>query len=140
MKKMVLMILPLVVLFSSCGDKKEDAQKALLDKVLAVHDEVMPLMGDIMKYKKQLNAKIDELIDAGAEENTDQIAKLKEAVKSLENSHDGMMNWMHGFDRNFEGKVQEEVLDYLNDQMTKIEAVAKETNVALQKAEELLAE
>ena len=124
---------------SSCGDKKQSAQEALKDKVMAVHDEIMPKMGDIMKYKKELNAKIKTLTEAGAEENADQIDELKKAVEGLENSHEGMMNWMHQYNSNFEDKVQEEVMAYLKDQMTKIEDVAKTTNSALKKAKELLA-
>ena len=140
MKRILPLLVLMILMFTSCGDKEGKSRKALLDKVLEVHDLVMPKMGAIMKYKRQLNAKIDELIELGAEENSDEIAKLKEAVTSLTNSHDGMMNWMHGFDSNFEGKVQEEVMAYLNDQMTKIETVANETNAALKNGEELLAE
>ena len=138
--KTILPVFLLTFLFmSSCGDKKQSAQDVLKDKVMAVHDEIMPKMGDIMKYKKELNAKIKALTEAGAEENTDQIDEHKKAVEGLENSHEGMMNWMHQYNSNFEDKVQEELMAYLNDQMMKIEDVAKTTNSALKKAEELLA-
>ena len=90
-------------------------------------------------YKKQLNNKIDKLLEAGVDENSEEIIKLKKAVGELENSHEGMMNWMHQFNVNFDGMVEAEILEYLNDQMTKIKNVAKETNAALRKAEELLA-
>ena len=138
MNKVLPIILIAVAMLASCGEKKEDAQKALLDKVMKVHDEVMPLMGDIMKYKKELNTRIDELLESGVEEQEAQIAELKKAVEELENSHEGMMSWMRQFDSDFEGKVEEEVMAYLKDQMTKIESVGKETNAALRKAEQLL--
>ena len=138
MKRTLPIYLLLLLIFASCGEKKDNTQKELLDKVLAVHDEVMPKMGDIMKYKKELNAKIDALIEAGSEENANQIDTFKKAIEDLDNSHDGMMNWMHGFDRNFDSEVQEEVIAYLKDQMTKIETVGKKTNTALKNAEELL--
>jgi len=140
MKRILSLLILTFVLLTSCANENESARKALLDKVLEVHDQVMPKMGDIMKYKKQLNTKIDELVEAGAEENADQIAQLKTAVTSLENSHEGMMSWMRGFNSNFDDKVEQEVMAYLDDQMTRIEAVAKETDAALQKAEELLSE
>jgi methylthioribose-1-phosphate isomerase len=105
---------------------------------MAVHDEIMPKMGDIMKYKKQLKAKIDALTEAGQEENEAKIAELTKAVDDLENSHEEMMNWMREFDNDFEGMVQQEVMDYLKDQMTKIENVGKITNTAIKNAQELL--
>ena len=138
--KTFLPVFLLIFMFTiSCSEKKQSAQEALKDKVMAIHDEIMPKMGDIMKYKKELNAKIKALTEAGAEENADQIEELKKGVEGLENSHEGMMNWMHQYNSNFEDKVQEEVMAYLKDQMTKIEDVAKTTNSALKKAEELLA-
>ena len=138
MKKFLPILLIAFVIVTGCGEKKEDAQKALLDKVMEVHDEVMPLMNDIMKYKKELNAKIDELTNSAKEDKEAKIAELQKAVEDLENSHEGMMSWMRQFNSNFEGKVEEEVMSYLNDQMTRIESVSKETDAALKKAEELL--
>ena len=129
-----------VFLLVSCGDDQKEAQDKLLDKVMVVHDEIMPKMGAIMKYKKQLKAKIDELTAEGKEDNEARIAELKEAIESLDNSHEGMMNWMREFDTDFEGKVEEDVMSYLNGQMAKIEEVGKMTNLALKKAEDLLKE
>ena len=122
----------------SCENEKKRTQDQLLDKVMALHDEIMPKMGDIMKYKKQLKAKMEELITAGEEVNEARIAEMKETIESLDNSHEGMMSWMREFDVDFEGKVEEDVLTYLNEQMTKIEEVGKMTNSALKKAEDLL--
>lgn len=140
MMKTTLSLFTLVlILFVSCSDSKKSAQEALLDKVMAVHDEIMPKMGAIMKDKKQLKAKIEELSSDEAS-NAAEIDILQKAVKDLDNAHDEMMDWMHGFDRNFEGMVEDEVMVYLKDQMIKIEKVGQITNTALKNAEELLAE
>lgn len=129
-----------LLLIASCNEKKDNTRDELLKKVMAVHDDIMPKMGDLMKYQKQLKAKIDELKEADAEENEAKIEALAQAVKDLENSHEGMMDWMRNFDRNFEDKVEEEVMKYLDDQMTKIEGVGQMTNTALKNAEKLLSE
>jgi len=126
-------------MFASCGEQKKSAKDELYDKVMAIHDEIMPKMGDIMKYKKQLNKKLDKLTEEGADANADKIAELTKAVADLDNSHKEMMNWMHGFDPDFEGKVKEELMQYLKDQQKKIESVGELTNRALKNAEELLA-
>ena len=140
MKVTIYFVLTALFFITSCGDRKDTEQDQLLKKVMEVHDEIMPKMSDLMKYTKQLKAQIDELTEAGDVENKDKIEELKKAVQDLENSHDGMMSWMREFDRNFEGKVQEEVMEYLNDQMTKIETVGLQTNEALKNAEKLLSE
>ncbi len=129
-----------VTLLVSCGDDKKDTQDQLLDKVMAVHDEIMPKMDAIMKYKKQLKAKIEELTAEGKEDSEARITEIKEAIESLDNSHEGMMSWMREFDTDFEDKVEEDIMAYLNDQMTKIEEVGRMTNLALKKAEDLLKE
>ena len=139
MKPTISLLLLIVMMFASCGEQKKNAKEELYEKVMAIHDEIMPKMGAIMKYKKQLNGKIDALIEEDADANADKIAELTKAIADLDNSHKEMMNWMHGFDPDFEGKVKEEVMKYLKDQENKIESVAKITNNALKNAEELLA-
>ncbi len=122
----------------SCGEKKKSAKDLLYDKVIAIHDEIMPKMGDIMKYKKQLSQKMDTLIAEGADQNVESIESLKKTVKDLEISNDEMMNWMHQFNPEFEDMTEKEIMDYLNDQKTKIEKVGKTTSEALTNAEKLL--
>ena len=135
MKSVILLFLIVLLMFASC----ENAKDRLYEQVMAVHDEIMPKMGAIMKYKKQLNKKIDTLIEEGNDANADKIAELTQAIADLDNSHEEMMNWMREFDNDFEGMVNEEVMEYLNNQKKKIENVGKVTNSALSNAEKILA-
>lgn len=137
--KTILPILFIALLFAvSCTKDKPSAQDVLYDEVIAAHDEIMVKMGDIMKYKKQVNGKLDKLIEAGGDSTS--INELKKTIEDLETSHDEMMNWMHGFSNDFESKTEEEIMKYLNDQKQKIEAVGKMTNQALERAEKNLEE
>ena len=135
MKSAIPLFLIVLLMFASC----ENAKDRLYKQVMAVHDEIMPKMGAIMKYKKQLNKKIDTLIEEGNDANADKIAELTQAIADLDNSHEEMMNWMREFDNDFEGMVNEEVMEYLNNQKKKIENVGKVTNSALSNAEKILA-
>ena len=135
MKSAIPLFLIVLLMFASC----ESAKDKLYKQVMAVHDEIMPKMGAIMKYKKQLNKKIDTLIEEGNDANADKIAELTQAIADLDNSHEEMMNWMREFDNDFEGMVNEEVMEYLNNQKKKIENVGKVTNSALSNAEKILA-
>ena len=65
----------ILLLINSCVEKEKSKQELLLDKVMAVHDEVMPKMSDLMTYKRQLNEKIEELHAEGVEDNAEKITK-----------------------------------------------------------------
>ncbi|MEM8893706.1 MAG: hypothetical protein AAGC88_03950, partial [Bacteroidota bacterium] len=45
----------------SCGDGGKAEREALRDEVIAIHDEVMPKMGDLRKVRKSLEAMADTL-------------------------------------------------------------------------------
>ncbi len=137
MKKTLTFTLLTLIWLMSCDEKKKEAKDVLYDQVMEVHDEIMPKMGDIMKYKKQLKIKMEGLA-ADPEMNAEKIEKVKQAITELDNSHEDMMAWMREFNPDFEGMVTEEVMQYLNEQKVKIEQVGKETYAALNSAEELI--
>jgi paraquat-inducible protein B len=126
------------ILLVACEEKPKETD-VLYNKVMEVHDEIMPKMGDIMRLKKQLKEKLAEL-DTATEIDRAKIDDIERAIADLDNSHEEMMGWMRQFDRDFEGMVNEEILKYLNDQKGRIEKVGQVTNAALQNAQEQLAE
>lgn len=140
MKSTLSIFIIVLLMLTSCADENKKLVNDLHQKVMDVHDEVMPKMGALMKYKKDLKTKVEELTTTGLEENKDKIVELTEAIEALDNSHEDMMSWMREFDNDFEGKVHEDVMEYLNDQMNKIEGVGKATNEAIKRAEALMAE
>jgi uncharacterized protein YoxC len=139
MKNILSLTLLTLIWMMSCEEKKKEAKDVLYEQVMEVHDEIMPKMGDIMKYKKQLKSKVDALAE-NAEVNSEKIGELQQAITDLDNSHEEMMAWMREFNPDFEGMVSEEIMKYLVEQKAKIERVGKETYAALKQAEELLNE
>jgi hypothetical protein len=134
MRNSILLLFSIVVLFS-CTDKKAgNSHDDLMQSVMAVHDEVMPKMGDIMKYKKQIGEKIHELQAVGDSTNREAISKLQKVSDNLDSSHEQMMNWMHEFNGDFEGMKEEDVIKYLNDEKAKIEQVGQLTESTLKEA------
>jgi hypothetical protein len=47
------------ILLVACEEKPKETD-VLYNKVMEVHDEIMPKMGDIMRLKKQLKEKLAE--------------------------------------------------------------------------------
>ena len=53
----------MAVLIFSCGSSKEEQLDRLKADVLAVHDEVMPKMGELRKVEKSLRSMAEQARD-----------------------------------------------------------------------------
>ncbi|NAS32513.1 hypothetical protein GTQ40_16140 [Flavobacteriaceae bacterium R38] len=139
MKKISLLLLIGALSIVSC--KKETSNKTIapaptqMQKVIAVHDEVMPKMSTINSLVVQLKKVPDSL----------QNEEYTAAIKKLETSHESMMDWMRGFSSRFDsdeiikGKaLSEEKQQWLDEEEVKVEALKKLINESIEKAESLL--
>lgn len=97
----LLMLLPLVFVLS-CGESKQaeaeavvevDPIQKLQDEAVAIHDEVMPLMGPIEKLQKNLKAASEQLV--GAELATEE--EIETLSGRLYAANESMMQWMNDY-------------------------------------------
>lgn len=79
----LLIFLCLITFFSSCREKS-----TLEQEVMAVHDEVMPKLGELNKDRKSLQTILKTTTDDTKK------AELLTAISALEKADDGMMDWM----------------------------------------------
>ena len=105
----------------------EDLKK----EVMAIHDEVMPKMGDLRKTEKALRDA------AGEVEDMVQSLALSEAADAIGDANENMMVWMRNYDANYDGTDQE-VTEYLRNQKAQIEKVRTDMNDTLAKGKELV--
>lgn len=121
------------------GEKKEEpaAGQAQMEAVIAIHDEVMPKMGDIGKLVGQLKPLAD---------STETGMPYLVAMKDLQAAHQAMMDWMQGFGNRFdheevmEGKaLSDEKLEWLKEEDTKVKAMREQVFKSIEAAEALLA-
>lgn len=138
MRNSILLLFCIVLLFSCTEKKQGSSHDDLMQAVMAVHDEVMPKMGDIMKYKKQVSEKIQDLQAAGDSTSQVAVAKLQEVTAHLDSAHDQMMTWMHEFNPDFNEMTEENIMKYLNEEKAKIEQVGQLTDAYLKEAAEIL--
>lgn len=105
----IILFLCLVGLFTSCTDKS-----TLEKEVMAIHDEVMPKLGELNMDKKGL-----EII---LKNTTDESVKitLQDAITALERADEGMMDWMAEYKLPIETTTQKA---YLNKEMIRITKV-----------------
>jgi len=111
-------ILFLCVFIFACGGPMTEAQKledAKWEAVMANHDVVMPMMGTTNKVRKKLK-KVLKAKEGLAGET---VTKINALIGDLDKADEGMMDWMHGFQklRKLQAeKSHQEILTYLEDQ------------------------
>ena len=115
----------IVLFFVSCSqrDTKENIYleaEEVFDQAISIHDEVMPLMGDIVKLQTTLTEKKDNISDEVT------IGKVNESLQNLENAHSLMMDWMRKVIRiPDQSEVDPDASDYVSPQeMLKIQELS----------------
>lgn len=127
MKNYILFFLALSLFTCSCSTSDNDGNKALQDSVIAVHDEVMPLMGGFVRNSIKIDSilmNLPEIKSQNPELDTTTLrTDLLELKRNLDSSSESMTDWMHGFEVEYEGKSKEEIEEYLKNELLKINEV-----------------
>jgi hypothetical protein len=138
MRRTVFLFAVLVMAISCKEDKKSIANPNTeqMEKVMAIHDEVMPKMGTIGKLVAELKPKVD---------STEMGMQYEKAMKDLQTSHQSMMDWMRGFGDRFDsdeilnGKaLTEQKQKWLDEEEVKVKALKEEINSSIERAEAVL--
>lgn len=137
MKKIAFLLLStcLITLFS-CKEEKKEANTSQMQEVMAIHDEVMPKMGEIGKLVGQLKPMADSLgIDSPE----------GKAMLDLQDANKAMMDWMQGIGKRFDsdeimkGKaLTEEKQKLLDEEEEKVIVVKEKINSSIANAKTLL--
>jgi hypothetical protein len=124
--KKILITISIFASLTACQKNAEDKQKAMIDEVMAVHDEV----DDIMSLKSSLDSVIKVSPDS---------AKAKKLYSALDVADNQMMDWMENYDsESVKGKSEEEISKYFADQKTKITEVKVLTDKSIEEAKGFL--
>lgn len=128
MKPTFIFALGLFIYSCSTSTKETVDIPKLKEEVIAIHDEVMPKMGELRKASKDLRlaAEVDST-------KSDWLA----TADRISSANESMMVWMRGFEPNYEG-TEAEIVIYLEDQKVKIAKVRDEMNSALAEGKDLL--
>ncbi|MDN5200622.1 hypothetical protein QQ008_04595 [Fulvivirgaceae bacterium BMA10] len=119
--------------------EEEQAEQALLDETLEIHDDVMPKHHYLLKLKKNLQHRADSLTNLETE-NAEKVDELKALMVDLEDAYQGMSDWMHDFERANEGMSHEDIMDYYQHEKEKIQSVREKMLSAISNAEHALSE
>lgn len=133
-------ILTLLVVLISCNQLSKEEQEfdILMQKVIDVHDEVMPKMGEMSSLIKELETKID---------TTAQGESYAKAQRDVKNAYDFMMSWMSEFSDTFphqkeDQKVDEEKMSsqmkLLKEEEIKVNKLKNQINTSIENAKQIL--
>ncbi len=115
---------------SDSGD--DNPNTALYNQVMDVHDEIMPKMEDLYRFKKDIQDQIANSPDMVIEKKQ----QLEKVISNLDSASNAMMDWMHKFNPLPDSVDQEKARAYLESEMEKIKKVRGLTYDALEKAKE----
>ncbi|MGB0176460.1 MAG: hypothetical protein ACPF9D_04790 [Owenweeksia sp.] len=112
----------------ACTTTRQEEVSKLKAEVLEVHDRVMVQRDEVLKLRRQLR------------EVADSSAATLEAAGQLSAADKAMMQWMHEFKVPEEKtSAPEDIISYLQSEKKKMEAIEKQTEMALKHGEEILA-
>lgn len=131
MKNIHILSLALFIFLTGCSSSS-DANRQIQDEMIAIHDEVMPMMGDFVRKIQKIDTilvNMDQYKTQTPELDTaQQRLELTELQNRLENAHDSMNDWMHDLNLNFDGMSKDETKAYLETEKEKIQEINTEFN------------
>ncbi|NUO03043.1 MAG: hypothetical protein HUU01_20735 [Saprospiraceae bacterium] len=133
MRQTAFLFLLLSLAFSACNTE-QSAQEKLWDEVMAVHDEVMPKMGDLNRLSRDIRAQLDTVPPI------DTLQKLQQLdlLIRIEKAEEGMMLWMNELvvlDDLRATKSHKEIMRYLENEKQRIGAVRDSMMAGIQAGE-----
>ena len=129
MQKFLLTLLVAATFIYSCNSKP-DENKQLQDEVIAIHDEIMPLMSDFVKN----SIKIDSLLNNGEINNQEKENELVNLKRILDDANEAMNDWMYEFEMEHADKSNQEIKEYLEDELARINLVKEKFLEASEKS------
>lgn len=138
MKRLIpFLIISLFLVLNSCGPKGPTENQKLRAEVIAVHDEVMPKMGQLKSLERKALDKVKELESEDPLDSA-KIIEYKALAYDLNQAHESMFDWMRQYEPTEGEETEEEIKEYLDNQMVLVTEVNVEIKETLDKASRML--
>jgi hypothetical protein len=132
MKKIIL--LAIVVSFLGCNKQSDKNLDLIQNEVMAIHDEVMPKMGDILNLKEKLNKQLTNT-DSTKAEYVIIKSKIDSLKSQLVDADNQMMDWMNEYNVDTLMAInEEEGMKYLQAEKQKLTLIKAKTNQSIEAA------
>lgn len=133
----ITLIFTLILFFQACGPSQKELNAERRSEVIAVHDEVMPKMGQLKSFEKKALQRAEEF---AAMDTLDavKVQEMKDLALELDQAYEAMFVWMRQYETEDGERTPEEVKVYLEEQMISVSEVNRVMKTALSKADSLL--
>ena len=139
-----------MIFVSSCANKEssnegstseqKEKQASEIKAVMDIHDEVMPLMGKMIKYRKKAISRAELLLQDSLDSNDQEGMELENLAIELDAAAESMMQWMRSYNPDFDSLDHDEIMVYLKSEKEKINEVNTKIKSVMDKSKELLSE
>ncbi len=104
----ITLILTLVLFFQACGPSQKELNTERRFEVIAIHDEVMPKMGQLKSFEKKALQRAEEF---AAMDTVDavKVQEMKELAFELDQAYEAMFVWMRQYETEDGDRTPEEV-------------------------------
>lgn len=75
-------------------DPTLERAQGIYAEAIAVHDEVMPRMDQIMQLRQKLELRVDSMMEQDTSEYADSLQHMRTAIQDLRDADESMMQWM----------------------------------------------
>ena len=135
--KRILLITALVATMVACTDPRQQRVNELREEAIALHDEVMPKMGEVMELSTALKNKRMAIMDVN-DSAQDLKTKYTVAIAQLEVAHEGMMAWMDKYEPTYEeNNPLDSAVVYYEAQRDAIKMVKQSMESSIEQAQRL---
>jgi hypothetical protein len=110
------------------ADTEKTVSEIMDEKIMDIHDEVMPRMGQLYREKKRLSQKLDSV-------SVEQKEKIQLTIQELDSAMDGMNIWMRQYKP--DSADVERAQEYFDNQMKKVSKVKDDILESLEDASNL---
>lgn len=112
-------------------DMEESPNRDLYDKVMDIHNEVMPKMDELYKAKVKLTTRLNETPAPPESEKQD----IQKKIAQLDSANENMMVWMREFDPIPDSVGEEKARAYLENELKKVTEIREQVSQALASAQ-----
>lgn len=113
------------------------ATENAFNEVMAIHDEVMPFIGEMKRNKRSLQAHHEQL-KKNTEAPDEVVTEVAEAIELLVAGDSLMFDWMKKFKSPTPTTPESEALPYLAQEKQKVELVSQTMKEAMSKSKTIL--
>lgn len=129
----IICLICVVCISFSCGRPDTDTEE-LKDEVIAIHDEVMPKMGELKSMRKDILRISESLKESDSATNAEKVQELETLADRMNQAFDGMFVWMRQYRSSPEEMSDIEYREYLLDQKLKVKEVNFEIKSVMSEA------